>query len=112
MSTARIACFLIVYVFKVNESMHGNRSKNDSNIDAVTNIARVKAREHYGERSVLDVEAAMLSNHSTAVKLYIEKKKKARDRKNFIDGLVEPAKRRSENHGPGSTTLGDMQNKE
>ena len=104
--------YRITILLKSSKISQGIKYVNDSNIDAVTNIARVKARGYYGERSVLDVEAAMLSNHSTAVKLHIEKKKKARDRKNFIDGLVEPAKKRSENHGPGSTTLGDMQNKE
>ena len=102
--------YRITILLKSSKISQGIKYVNDSNIDAVTNIARGKAREHYGERSVLDVEAAMLSNHCTAVKLYIEKKKKARDRKKFTDGFAEPAKRRRENHAPGSITLGNMQN--
>ena len=98
--------YRITILLKSSKVSQGIKYVNDSNIDAVTNIARVKAREHYGERSVLDVEAAMLSNHSTAVKRYIEKKKKARDRKQFVDGFVEPAKRRSENHGPRQYHIG------
>ena len=59
----------------------GIRFYNNSNIDAVTNIARAKAKNYYGEHNVLDVEAAMLSNHSTAVREYQEKLQKARENK-------------------------------
>ena len=47
--------------------------KITSNIDAVTNIVRMRARESYGD-NVVDVEAAQLSNHRIAVKRFQERK--------------------------------------
>ena len=65
----------------------GIRYFDNSNIDAVTNIARVKARQHYGEHNVQDVEAAMLSNHSTAVKQFQARQQKNKENKKFNDGI-------------------------
>ncbi|MBA3285568.1 MAG: hypothetical protein H0U27_10990 [Nitrosopumilus sp.] len=61
-----------------------------ANIDAVTNIARVKAKEYYGEYKGVDVEAAMLSNHCTSVKEYVAKQNKIRNTKypNYISIIL------------------------
>ena len=62
--------YRITIELRDNKTTQGIRHFENSNIDAVTNIVRVKAKQHYGDNNVIDVEAAMLSNHSTAVKQY------------------------------------------
>jgi hypothetical protein len=48
----------------------GIKHYDNSNIDWVTNHARMKAKEHYGDK-ILDIEAAMLSNHCSAVRSFL-----------------------------------------
>lgn len=68
--------------------VQGIRHYDNPNIDAVTNIARVKANRYYGERNMLDVEAAMLSNHCKAVKKFQADQQKRKDKKAF-NSLIE-----------------------
>ena len=72
----------------------------NSNIDAVTNIVRAKAIKYYGN-DVLDIEVAMLSNKSSAVKKLQQKQMKAREDKLFPDSIkdVKVARGRKEGHG-------------
>lgn len=55
--------------------MQGIRQHENSNIDYVTNVFRLKAVSSYGNKFV-DIEVAMLSKNSTAVKSYLEKEMK------------------------------------
>ena len=79
----------------------------------MTNIARVKAKQHYGENYVNDVEAAMLSNHSTAVKQYRAKLEKRKENKMFNDGIDKSlgiTKSRKSNYKDSyKSTLGDRE---
>ncbi|MBA3283885.1 MAG: hypothetical protein H0U27_02335 [Nitrosopumilus sp.] len=88
----------------------GIRHYDNQNIDAVTNIARVKATRHYGDNNVLDVEAAMLSNHCTAVKQYQAKQQKRKENKKFNDGIesdLGTTKSRKSIYKGDIPTLGD-----
>ena len=66
----------------------------------MTNIVRVKAIKYYGN-DVLDIEVAMLSNKSSAVKRFQEKQFKAtEDKKLFPDAIkVGHVRGRKESHG-------------
>jgi hypothetical protein len=65
--------YRITIFLKHRRPSQGIKFFDNPNIDAVTTIARVKAREHFGDRNVIEVEAAMLSNHCRAVKLHQER---------------------------------------
>ena len=66
--------YRITIFLKHRRPSQGIKFYDNSNIDSVTTIARVKAQEYFGDRNVIEVEAAMLSNHCRAVKLYQEKR--------------------------------------
>ena len=71
--------YRITIWLKNKKRVQGIKFFDNSSIEAVTTICKVKARQHYGEHHIIEVEAAMLSNHSRAVKLHQEDKwKKAR----------------------------------
>jgi hypothetical protein len=72
--------YRITIFLKDNQVMQGIREHSNSNIDYVTNICRAKASATYGNK-VVDVEAAMLSKHSNAVKSYLEEKLKRLEKK-------------------------------
>lgn len=72
----RISIFL-----KDDKVIQGIREHNNPNIDFVTNLYRAKASATYGGKKVMDVEAAMLSKNSTAVKCYLEEKLKKLEKK-------------------------------
>ena len=80
--------------FEINHPTQGIRYYENSNIDATPNIARVKARQYYGEHQVIDVEAAMLSNHCTAVIQFREKQQRTRENKKYNSGIIHQAKSR------------------
>ena len=63
---------ITIWIKDVNKPVQGIRQYQNQNISAVTNIARVKAQQHYGEQNIVDIEAAMLSSHSSAVKKYLK----------------------------------------
>ena len=74
----------------------GIKHYDNTNIDWVTNHARMKAKEHYGDK-ILDIEAAMLSNHCSAVRELQEQKRKAIENKKFPDNLFStPTKNRKD----------------
>jgi len=88
----------------------GIRFYTNTNIDAVTNIVRAQAAKYYGN-DILDIEVAMLSNKSSAVKRLQEKKLKAREDKLFPDVKVEKVVRgRKDGHGL-MPTLSDRKEK-
>ncbi len=60
--------------------MQGIREHSKRNIDYVTNFFRAKASAAYGKK-LMDIEAAMSSKNSTAVKNYIDEKLKKIEKK-------------------------------
>ena len=103
--------YRITIELRDNKTTQGVRHFENSNIDAVTNIVRVKAKQHYGENNLIDVEAAMLSNHSTAVKQYQAKQQRRKENKKFNDGIESSLgitkNRKSSYKNSIKTTLGD-----
>jgi len=57
--------YRVTIFLKHREPANGIRYYDNSIIEAVTNICRAQAIKHFGH-DVIDVEAAMLSNHCTA----------------------------------------------
>lgn len=103
--------YRITIFLRNNNTVRGIRSYENTNIDAVTNIARVKARQHYGDCNVIDIEAAMLSNHCTAVIDYRERQQQIRENKKYYSSTVEPVKNRKSYTG-NSITLGERKDNE
>jgi hypothetical protein len=70
--------------------VHGIRQHENSNIDYVTNVFRCKAVATDGNKFV-DIEAAMLSKNSTAVKSYLaDEMKRIKKKKQWrISSVVE-----------------------
>lgn len=102
--------YRITIALNDNKTTQGIRYFDNTNIDAVTNIVRVKARQHYGEQNVQDVEAAMLSNHCKAVKEHRMKLEKKKDK--YGESSVTNVKRRKDNYKDSfKSTLGDGEKK-
>ena len=102
--------YRITIELRESKISQGIKYFENSNIDAVTNIARVKAKQHYGENNIIDIEAAMLSNHSTSVKQYRAKLEKRRENKKFNDNIDKSlgiTKSRKINYKSSTFTLGD-----
>lgn len=76
--------YRITISLKNNCIIKGVRHFDNSNIGAVTTIAKTKARNHYGYDNVIDVEAAMLSSHCNAVRYYQEQEQKKIAQKNKL----------------------------
>ena len=92
----------------------GIRHYDNPNIDAVTNIARVKANRYYGERNVIDVEAAMLSNHCKAVKKILADQQKRKEKRLFNatpDNIPTSPGSRKKNYTKSTLTLGEREKK-
>lgn len=89
--------------------VQGIREHTNANIDFVTNFYRQKAYQAYGHNKVKDVEAAMLSNHATAVRKYLEEKEKKRlNKKQWPMGDQPSQPTPSRKHKPGpDTPLGE-----
>jgi len=69
---------ITIWLRDQKKPIQGIRQYEQKNIDLVTNMARAKAKKHYGDLNVIDIEAAMLSSHSTAAKKYQEEEEKKR----------------------------------
>jgi hypothetical protein len=83
-----------ILIWLINDRLRkeGIRFIENSNIDAVQNIMRVKAREAFGSK-VKDVEVQMLAKGSTAVQVYREKEEKKRlNKKLWGDKKEEPVR--------------------
>jgi hypothetical protein len=72
--------YRITILLQDDQVVQGIGEHSNSNIDYVTNLYRVKASAEYGKKLV-DVEAAMLSKNSTAVKSYLKEKLKKMKKK-------------------------------
>ena len=92
--------FRITIFLRTRKPSTGIRYYGNTNIDAVTNIVRAKAIKYYGHE-VLDIEVAMLSNKSSAVKKLQQKQMKAREDKLFPDSIkdVKVVRGRKDGHG-------------
>jgi hypothetical protein len=105
--------YRVTVILRDKPFVQGIKHYENSNIDAVTNIVRANAKKHYGEHQVVDVEAAMLSNHATAVKVYQEKERKKTDKKKWGETKPpEPAKKRKDLYGPSEINLEQRNKKE
>jgi len=80
--------FRITIFLKYRKPSTGIRYYDNTNIDAVTNIVRVKAIKYYGH-DVLDIEVAMLSNKSSAIKQLQQKLMKARENKKLFPDAIK-----------------------
>jgi hypothetical protein len=67
--------YRISILLKDDKVVQGIRQHENSNIDYVTNVFRLKAISSYGNKFV-DIEAAMLSKNSPAVRTYLADKLK------------------------------------
>jgi hypothetical protein len=70
---------IIIWTTILEKPLMGIRLLNNSSIDDVYMIYRLKAKDKF-RYSYVDIEVQMLSQHSTAVHDYLEEKKKARKR--------------------------------
>lgn len=71
--------YRITILLKDKTGTQGIKYYDNHSIDAVTHIIRLKAGQHYGVSNVIDVEAAMLSNHCTAVRYYQESQQQVKN---------------------------------
>ncbi|MGE5521625.1 MAG: hypothetical protein ACM3VS_17010, partial [Candidatus Dadabacteria bacterium] len=71
---------ILIWLKNDLDRKEGIRFIENSNIDAVQNMMRLKVREAFGSK-VKDVEVQMLAKGSTAVQVYKEKQKKKRENK-------------------------------
>lgn len=75
--------YRITILLQNGKVVHGIRQHENSYIDYVTNVFRIKAVATYGNE-ICDIEVAMLSKNSTAVKSYLEKEsKRIKDKKQW-----------------------------
>jgi hypothetical protein len=71
---------ITIFLKDKKKPVQGIRQYDQPNIDVVTNMAKLKAKAHYGEHNIADVEAVMLSSHSNAVMKFMqEQQKKKKD---------------------------------
>jgi hypothetical protein len=84
-----LSFYRITILLDDDKVIQGIREYANSNIDYVTNLYRAKASKEYGKKLV-DVEAAMLSKNSTAVKMHLEEKlKKIKKQKEYKDTPIQ-----------------------
>lgn len=80
--------YRITILLDDDKIVQGIREHSNSNIDYVTNLFRAKASKEYG-KNLVDIEAAMLSKNSTAVKNYLEEKLKKMQKKKDSGPITE-----------------------
>ena len=99
--------FYRVTVWRRNGKVYqGIRELDNANVDYATNYFRYLAQTTFND--VEDVEAALLSNKSTAVLAYIEVAKRRRERNRWPKSSIpEPVKRRKDYYSGDKPSLGE-----
>lgn len=102
-----MAWYRVTIWFRAGKIAQGIRELNSVNVDYATNYFRSKAKEHYNENDLIDLEAALLSNHCTAVRNHIEEREQQRqDKKQWPDSREDEQpidKSRKKGDGSGLT---------